>query len=383
MPEVSTEQSEDGRKHLKRLYEYTKKAMSFEALLLLALLNQQQQSLYPSNTAFKVSLAMLLVAFFTNLLTVVLLLNSFSFLPFFKYPIYISSIIQMLMPFGLLVSSGHLQPYMILASLLPFFSIALFHRADDTTTNDASALDHIFDMSAGVYALLSAGCALTNPFFISSSREPVSSPLACLLFVTILTARYLMLISTLRPPVIVEHAGTLMLILKLLLALTVIFVAVEFLGWRRALLVISVGGTDAALFFMFLLVHRNTDRQQQRKDQQLLSAVLVSVLFTALTLTYSEHATAGGKEASPLGSAVVLRLLLYFGAFLWSLNRMLITVGLGDDDVSAPAPAQSEGGHAGHALLIRVWSALELIRASVVVVAALDMICKFGIALLA
>lgn len=385
MPEVSTEQSEDGRKHLKRLYEYTKKAMSFEALLLLALLNQHQQSLYHSNTAFKVSLAMLLVAFFTNLLTGVLLLNSFSFLPFFKYPTYISSIIQMLVPFGLLVSSGHLQPYMILVSPLPFFSIALFHRADTTTDDASSALDHIFDMSAGVYALLSAGCALTSPYFISSSRESVvsaSSPLACSLFVTILTARYLMLISTLRPPVIIAHAGTLMLILKLLLALTVIFVAVEFLGWLRALFIIAVGGTDAALFFMFLLVHSNTprkpdhqtsDHQQQRKDQQLLSAVLVSVLFTALTQTYSEHA-AGGEEASPLGSAAVLRLLLHFGAFLWSLNRMIITVGLGDDVVAAPAPAAPEGGHAGHALLIRVWSALELIRASIVVVAALDMI---------
>lgn len=174
MPEVSTEQSEDGRKHLKRLYEYTKKAMSFEALLLLALLNQHQQSLYHSNTAFKVSLAMLLVAFFTNLLTGVLL-NSFSFLPFFKYPTYISSIIQMLVPFGLLVSSGHLQPYMILVSPLPFFSIALFHRADTTTDDASSALDHIFDMSAGVYALLSAGCALTSPYFMHFFQQGICS----------------------------------------------------------------------------------------------------------------------------------------------------------------------------------------------------------------
>lgn len=340
MPEVmSTEQfDEDGRKHLKRLYEYTKKVVSLEALLLLALLNQQ--SLYPSNTAFKVSLAMLLVAFFTNLLTGVLLLNSFNLLPF-KYPIHISSIIQMLMPFGLLVSSGHLQPYMILISLLPFLSIALFHRAD--TTTDASALDRIFDISTGVYALLSAGCALTSPYFISKDESVVaSSPLACSLFVTILIARYLMLISTLRPPVIVEHARTLMFILKLLLALTVISVSMEFLGWHRALLVISIGGIDAALFFMFLLVHipRRTD-QHQRKDQQLLSAVVVSILFMALNQTYSQH-VAGG-EAS-LGSAAMLRLLLYFGAFLWSLNRMLITLGLGDDVVAAPAPP--EGGHA-------------------------------------
>jgi hypothetical protein len=54
-------------------------------------------------------------------------------------------------------------------------------------------------------------------------------------------------------------------------------------------------------------------------------AALVSVLFTALTQTYSEDA-AGGEEASPLASAAVLRLLLYLGALLWSLNRMLITL---------------------------------------------------------
>ncbi|CAO2206099.1 unnamed protein product [Urochloa humidicola] len=361
MLEGSTEQSDDRRNHLKRLYEYTKKAITFEAVLLSAICSQQSL-IYSNNTAFKVSLAMLLLAFFTNLLTGILILNSLNLA--YNYPIYMSSVIQMLMPFALLVSSGQLQPYMILISVLPFFSIALFHRA----ATDTNALDHIFDISAGVYALLSAGCALANPYFIS--KEPVAaSPLACSLCLTILIARYLMLISTLRPPVIVEHADTLMFILKLLLALTLIFLAVEFLGWLLALVVIFYGVIDGVLFFMGLISNyrartiRADETSDQWNDQQILSTVFVGILFMALTQTYAEHAAA--HEAS-LGSATMLRMLLYFGAFLWSINRMLIA--------AANVAALPVGRAAA------IGSALEWARASVVVVAALDMIYKFVIA---
>ncbi|RLM69955.1 somatic embryogenesis receptor kinase 2-like [Panicum miliaceum] len=283
----------------------------------------------------------------------------------------LSLVIGMFMLFALLVSYGQLHPYMILISLLPFFSVTLFHRA---VTDEVSVLlDHIFDMSAGVYALLAAGCVLGNPYFISK-ESVAASPLACSLFLTIFIARYLMLISTLRPPVVVEHAETLMFILKLLLALTAIFVTVEFIGWELALVALSFGAVDAVLFSMSLLAHipgttTSGDKlsYDQRKEQQLLSAVFVVILFTIIvTKAYSENAAA--QEAS-MGSAAKLGMLLCICAFLCSLNRMLITRA----DVVVAAPP--EGGHG----VAKVLSTLEQARASVVAVAALYIIYKIGI----
>jgi hypothetical protein len=156
--EAHTEQSQE-RGSQKRLYEYAKKVVSYGFVMMSAL--SVKTSDYFKIWAFKVSVAMFLFAFFTDILSAWLILNSLHFLT--EYPIYISSVTQMLMPLFLFFSFGELHPYMIiLTAALLLFSIALFHLAcfQAGTTTDASKLDHIFDISAGVYAL-STGSALT------------------------------------------------------------------------------------------------------------------------------------------------------------------------------------------------------------------------------
>ncbi|CAL5007731.1 unnamed protein product [Urochloa decumbens] len=371
MLELNGVQSEDHEQYLKRLVDYTKKVIPFESLIMGALCNNPY--FYSSNTSFKICLVLVLLAFFADILSALLLqLKLFDFL--IKYLVYTSSVTQMLVPFFLFVSSGQLQPYMILTAPLPFFSATLLHQTSlgaGATIDGSSALDHNFDMSAWIYAL-SAGCALISPNIISL-KLAATSPSACSLFLTIFIARYLMLITTLRPPVVINQVETLMNILKLLWGLTVILFILDHLGWKVGLAATTVIIVDAALFSMPSLLELYSSRtngggqQSDQKNQQLLWAVIVSILFMALTQTYSEHVAAHDK--APLGSTAIRRLLLYFGAFLWSLNRMLITPGA----IAARQNRESRD------MVVTVWYALEYTRGSVVVVAALDMMYKFGI----
>ncbi|CAL4997332.1 unnamed protein product [Urochloa decumbens] len=426
--------SEDQAQYLKRIIEFIKKAIPFESVLMAAICNHPYY--YSSNTTFKICLVLVLLAFFTDFLSALLLhLKSLAFL--IKYLVYTSSVTQMLMPFFLFISSGQLQFYMILVVPLPFFSVTLFHQtgSGDGAATDASALDNSFDISSWIYAFSSGG-ALIGPNTISI-KFIAATTLACSLFLTIFIARYLMLISTLRPKVVVGHVETLMKILKLLWGLTIILFILDRFGWRATLVATTVAIVDAVLFCMpsWLLSYssRTTDGSGDEPDDlrnnlQLLWAVMVSILFIALTRTYSEHVAAHDNNA-PLGPAETRRLLIYFGAFLWSLNRMLITPGdvavppdhgdiavsppdqgdvavavlpdqgdiavkvpldqgevavppdQGDIAVSVPpdqgdvAVPPDQGGHKG--TMVKVWFALECARGSVVLFAALDMVTIF------
>jgi hypothetical protein len=368
--EAHTEQSQE-RGSQKRLYEYAKKVVSYGLVMMSAL--SLKTSDYFKIWAFKVSLAMFLFAFFIDILSAGLILNSLHFLT--EYPIYISSVTQMLMPLFLFFSFGELHPYMIiLTSALLLFSIALFHLAcfQAGATTDASKLDHIFDISAGVYAL-STGSALTIAIVIS--EKPVAaSPLACSLFLTIFIARYLMLITTLHTPGIINHAETLMILLKLLVASTAILVAMDLLGQLLTVAVICIGSVDVVLICMPIGAHSPTTNKEQepieqRKDQQLLSAVMVAIPFMALTQIYSEQCT---DQDSTLISAAKLRMLLYFVLLLCGLNRMLISSLRGE-----AAPGTTRGRTA-----VRVVSALEWVRTSTVMVAVMDMMYMLGTGLI-
>ncbi|CAL5003418.1 unnamed protein product [Urochloa decumbens] len=409
--------SEDQAKQLKRIIEFIKKAIPFESVLMAALCNHPYYN--SSNTTFKICLVLVLLAFFTDFLSALLLhLKSLAFL--IKYLVYTSSVTQMLMPFFLFVSSGQLQFYMILVVPLPFFSVTLFHHAE----SDVSALDQSFDISSWIYAFSSGG-ALIGPNTISI-KFFAATTLACSLFLTIFIARYLMLISTLRPQVVVGQVETLMKILKFLWGLTIILFILDRFGWRATLMVTAVTIVDAVLFCMpsWLLSYSSRtndgsggEPDDLRNNLQLLWAVIVSILFIALTRTYSEHVAAHDNNA-PLGPAEMRRLLIYFGAFLWSLNRMLITPGdvtvpPDQGDVAVPPPDQGDvavavlpdqgdiavavpldqgdvavppdqgdvavppdqGGHKG--TMVKVWYALECVRGSVVLFAALDMVTIF------
>ncbi|CAL5010923.1 unnamed protein product [Urochloa decumbens] len=233
--------SEDQAKHLKRIIEFIKKAIPFESVLMAALCNHPYY--YSSNTTFKICLVLVLLAFFTDFLSALLLhLKSLAFL--INYLVYTSSVTQMLMPFFLFVSSGQLQFYMIFVVPLPFFSVTLFHQSD----TDASALDNSFDISSWIYAFSSGG-ALIGPNTISI-KFIAATTLACSLFLTIFIARYLMLISTLRPQVVVGHVETLMKILKLLWGLTIFLFVLDRFGWRATLVATTVAIVDAVLFCM-------------------------------------------------------------------------------------------------------------------------------------
>ncbi|CAO2187382.1 unnamed protein product [Urochloa humidicola] len=426
--------SKDKAEHLKRLIEFIKKAIPFESVLMAALCNHPYY--YSSNTTFKICLVLVLLALFTDFLSGLLLhLKSLGFL--IKYLVYTSSVTQMLMPFFLFVSSGQLQFYMILVVPLPFFSVSLFQQTgsgDGAATDAASALDHSFDISSWIYAFSSGG-ALIGPNTISI-KFIATTTLACSLFLTIFIARYLMLVSTLRPQVVVVHVETLMNILKLLWGLTIILFILDRFGWRFTIVATTVTIVDAVLFSMpsWLLSYSSKttngsgdEVDDQRNNLQLLWAVIVSILFIALTRTYSEHVAA--HESAPLGPAETRRLLIYFGAFLWSLNRMLITPGdvavpqdqgeiavplphqedvaaavlpdqgdiavavpLDQGDVAVPpdqgdvavamppdredvAVPPDQGGHQG--TMFKVWYVLECVRGSVVLFAALEMVTYF------
>ncbi|CAL5010922.1 unnamed protein product [Urochloa decumbens] len=405
--------SEDQAKHLKRIIEFIKKAIPFESVLMAALCNHPYY--YSSNTTFKICLVLVLLAFFTDFLSALLLhLKSLAFL--INYLVYTSSVTQMLMPFFLFVSSGQLQFYMIFVVPLPFFSVTLFHQSD----TDASALDNSFDISSWIYAFSSGG-ALIGPNTISI-KFIAATTLACSLFLTIFIARYLMLISTLRPQVVVGHVETLMKILKLLWGGN----HCRYCGCSFVLYAVM------AAFLQFRTTDGSGDEPDDlRNNLQLLWAVIVSILFIALTRTYSEHVAAHDNNA-PLGPAETRRLLIYFGAFLWSLNRMLITPGdvavppsdqgdivvavlpdqgdiavavppdqgdvavavpLDQGDIAVLPPDQGDvtvavppeqgdvavppdqGGHKG--TMVKVWLALECARGSVALFAALDMVTIF------
>jgi hypothetical protein len=148
----------------------------------------------------------------------------------------------------------------------------------------------------------------------------------------------------------------------------------DLLGQLLTVAVISIGSVDVVLICMTMGAHSPTTNKKhepidQRKDQQLLSAVMVAIPFMALTQIYSEQCT---DQDSTLISATKLRMLFYFVLLLCSLNRMLISSLRGE-----AAPGTTRGRTA-----VWVLSALKGMRTSIVMVAVMDMIYKLGTGLI-
>ncbi|GJN19301.1 hypothetical protein PR202_gb06562 [Eleusine coracana subsp. coracana] len=99
------------------------------------------------------------------------------------------------------------------------------------------------------------------------------------------------------------------------------------------------------------------DAADRKKEQRLTSIVIAAVLFTLVMQLHSQKAA--GIAGDGLDHRyVVLRMLLYLAAFLWSLNRMLF---FHEESLAA-------GGAAGACALL--WLMVQAIRTIVVVLAS-------------
>ncbi|BAF14001.1 uncharacterized protein [Oryza sativa Japonica Group] len=353
-------------KRLERFMEYSKRALVYEFTLATSLLQHRTASFTAGSAWAKAGVALLCAALFVDLMGSVYLALVTRLLDaeatdascrWHVVRVYASAVLLMSMPFCLLMSLNALYSFLAVALVPPIYLVLLLfakehhhhrHRGGvlhefppprgERTTVLISYEDYDgklksqFDASATVNTI-ATGAGLTGTFFGYSTSTDFSPNHAVtvsesLLFLTIVGAQFVMLVTAARPMFRKESsparlAGFLSLLvgsLPVLLSLSAFAGAIDFLG-GLALLAFSIDFLELVVFFKATFYKEALEEEPDAPPRptsttttdglQLLWLCVMYIYFTALEALYQEQA--GRKTKLELLEKA--RVLVYFWAF--------------------------------------------------------------------
>lgn len=344
--------------------EYSKRALLYEFPLATSLLQHWTASFIGGSAWAKAGVALLCAALFVDLMGSVYLALVTRLLDaevtdascrWHGFRVYVSGVLLMSMPFCLLMSLNALYAFLAVALVPPIYLVFLLFAKEHRHGHRGGVLHEFppprgertaaisyedydgklksqFDASAAVNTI-ATGAGLMGTFFgystanFSPNHDVTVSE--SLLFLTVVGAQFVMLVTAARPMFCKESSparlagflGLLVGSLPVLLSLSAFAGAIDYLG-GLALLPFSIDFLELVFFFKATFYKElEEERDEMRRRQarptstteglQLLWLCVMYIYFTALEALYQEQA--GRKTKLELLEKA--RVLVYFWAF--------------------------------------------------------------------
>nr|CAH65863.1 OSIGBa0126J24.8 [Oryza sativa] len=358
-------------KRLERFMEYSKRALLYEFPLATSLLQHWTASFIGGSAWAKAGVALLCAALFVDLMGSVYLALVTRPLDaevtdascrWHGFRVYASGVLLMSMPFCLLMSLNALYAFLAVALVPPIYLVFLLFAKEHRHGHRGGVLHEFppprgertaaisyedydgklksqFDASAAVNTI-ATGAGLMGTFFgystanFSPNHDVTVSE--SLLFLTVVGAQFVMLVTAARPMFCKESSparlagflGLLVGSLPVLLSLSAFAGAIDYLG-GLALLPFSIDFLELVFFFKATFYKElEEERDEMRRRQarptstteglQLLWLCVMYIYFTALEALYQELArtkTTDDELGGQVGWVDSGRVLVYFWAF--------------------------------------------------------------------